>query len=359
MDRIDLRSDTVTLPTQAMREAMAKAEVGDDGREGDPTVRRLEEKAAAITGKEAGLFVVSGTMGNSVAMFAHTNRAAGTVLLDEKSHILRSEMGAIATLAGLFFKIVPAKRGAMDLDRLAEAIQSSLSEGELPTLMIEMETTHNGAGGTVLAPEHMQAVFALAKKHGIPVHTDGARFFNAAVKLGVRPSELARHTDSISFCLSKGLSAPVGSVIVGSKAYIQRARAWRRMLGGTLRQAGIIAAAGIIALETMIDRLAEDHESARRLAEGIHDVDPSLVDPRSVETNIVMLDFQKSGRGAREWAEALNANGLWVRPGGATRMRLVTHRHIGKAEVERAIAAFAKVSKELRARTPVRAVAGE
>jgi threonine aldolase len=358
MNRIDLRSDTVSKPTEAMREAIARAEVGDDGREGDPTVRALEAKAAEITGKEAGLYVVSGTMGNVVSLIAHTHRAAGTVLLSEKAHIVRYEMGAIAALAGLFFQMVPGKRGAMDLDLLAEAITPKLLDGRLQTSLICMENTHNGAGGTVLPPEYMKAVHELAHAHGIPVHTDGARFFNACVKLGVKPSELGQYADSITFCLSKGLSAPVGSVLVGSREYIERARAYRRMMGGTMRQAGIIAAAGIVALETMIDRLAEDHANATTLAEGLHAIAPALVDPETVETNIIMLDLSKSGQPSTVWADALNNNGLWVRPGTEWTMRLVTNRHIGEAEVNGAIDAFAKVAKELSGAAPL-ATAGE
>jgi threonine aldolase len=239
---IDLRSDTVTQPTAEMLDAMYAARLGDDSRDGDPTVGKLEALAVARTGKEAAMFVPSGTMGNLVALMAHTGRG-GEVLLEENSHILKYEMGAIAQVAGLFHRTIRGERGAMDLGTLAEAISAQMKPNKLATALIEMETTHNGAGGTVLPLDHMAEVYTLGQQHGIPVHTDGARLFNAAVALGVPAERIARYTDSVTFCVSKGLSAPVGSLLCGTKEFIARARGFRRMLGGNLRQAGMLAAA--------------------------------------------------------------------------------------------------------------------
>ncbi|MFI4986191.1 MAG: GntG family PLP-dependent aldolase [Alphaproteobacteria bacterium] len=355
MTAIDLRSDTVTLPTERMRARMATAELGDDARDGDPTVQALEALAAKRTGKEAALFVPSGSMANLVALLSHTGRG-GEVLLDADCHIARSEMGGIAGLAGLFHRTIPAVRGAMDLGALAEALSPGLSPNRLGTALVTLETTHNAAGGTVLPLSYMAAVARLARDGGVPVHIDGARLFNAAVALGVGAERVAAHGDSVCFCISKGLSAPVGSLLCGSAAFIQRARAFRRMVGGNLRQAGTVAAAGIVALEEMIDRLAEDHASARHLALGLARLDVSLADPGEIESNIVNVELAASRHTAAEWVGALKERGLLVGAARPFRLRLVTHRHIGPAEVERAIEAFAKVWKGFTARQPAAAV---
>ena len=245
---IDLRSDTVTLPTENMREAMRRAALGDDSRDGDPTVRRLEEVSANITGKEAALFVASGTMANLVALLAHAGRG-GEVLLDERSHIMRSELGGVAQLAGLFPVVYPAERGTPDVAAVRELIHRKTTSSRIATALICVETTHNDAGGAVPPLAGLSRLRMVADEHEIPVHIDGARLFNAAVALGVTAAEVARNGDSVAFCVSKGLSAPVGSVLCGSAAFIERARAYRRMVGGAMRQAGVIAAAGIVALE--------------------------------------------------------------------------------------------------------------
>jgi threonine aldolase len=336
MTVIDLRSDTVTHPTEKMREAMYRAEVGDDGREGDPTVRRLEAISAERLGKEAGLFVPSGTMGNLLALLAHTGRG-GEVLLASGAHIPRLEMGGIAAVAGLAYRMLPAVRGAMDLDALRESLTPALSHNRLQTALVTMETTHNGAGGAVLPLGHMAAVHHICRRKSVPVHTDGARLFNAAVALGVGAEKIAAHTDSACFCVSKGLSAPVGSVLVGSKDFIDRARAFRRMVGGNMRQSGILAAAGIVALDEMVDRLADDHRTAKRLAEGLQAIDRTLVDPALVETNIVPVE---AGKNAADFASRLKEKNVWVAPASPTTLRFVTHRHIGPAEVEQTLAAF-------------------
>jgi len=341
---IDLRSDTVTHPTDEMREAMQKAELGDDGREGDPTVRRLEQASAAITGKEAALFVTSGTMSNFVALLAHTGRG-GEVLLDGDSHILRSEMGGIASLAGLFHRPIPSTLGAPDLAALHERISAKLEPNKLATALVCVETSHNSAGGAVLPLDYLGKLRALTAEHKVPVHIDGARLFNASVALGVPAKEIARHGDSVGFCVSKGLSAPFGSVLCGSAAFIERARAYRRMVGGGMRQAGIMAAAGIVALDKMIDRLADDHRRARRLAEGLAAIDPQLCDPRLAVTNIVMMEVGHTGTAAKDWIAALNAKGLGSGAWSPRSLRFVTHRHIDDAAIEQAIGIVRAVTK--------------
>src|SRR3954452_5834043 len=295
---IDLRSDTITLPTEAMREAMHHAELGDDSRDGDPTVRRLEELSAAKTGKEAALFVASGTMSNLVALLAHTGRG-GEVLLDGDCHIMRSEMGGIASLAGLFYRPIPSRRGAPDLDEIDERLSERLSPNKLATALVCVETTLNSAGGATLPLDYMARLRTLTAKKNVPVHIDGARVFNAAVALGLPASDIARHGDSLGFCVSKGLSAPFGSVLCGSAEFIEKTRAYRRMVGGGMRQAGVMAAAALVALNGMIDRLAEDHRRARRIAEGLHAIDPQLSDPRLVDTNIVMIEVGHTGSDAK------------------------------------------------------------
>ena len=338
---IDLRSDTITRPTEAMLESMREASYGDDSRDGDETVMQLEALAAARTGKEAGAFMPSGTMTNLVAVLAHTQRG-GEVLLEQTSHILNSELGGIASLSGAFHKGIPGTRGAMELDVLREKIRP-MTRNNFGTALVCMETTHNAAGGAVLPLAHMQAVHALAREHGVPVHTDGARLFNAAMALGVGASDIAQHTDSICFCVSKGLSAPVGSVLCGITAFIERARAFRRLVGGNMRQAGPLAAAGIIALDTMVDRLKEDHATAQYLAQGLHRVDARLVDPRDVETNLVRMDVSASGRTAAQWSDDLKQKGVRVSAASAMTLRFVTHRHIGNADVDAAVSAVASL----------------
>jgi threonine aldolase len=338
---IDLRSDTVTRPTEAMLESMREATFGDDSRDGDQTVARLEALAAERLGKEAAAFMPSGTMTNLVAVLTHTHRG-GEVLLEAGAHILHSELGGITGLAGAFYKAIPGQRGAMDLDKLAQAIRPA-SRQNFGTALVCMETSHNRAGGAVLPLEHMRGVYALARRHGVPVHTDGARVFNAAAALGEDARAIAENTDSICFCVSKGLSAPIGSLLCGTSAFIERARAFRRMVGGNMRQAGPIAAAGIVALETMVERLADDHVTARRLADALHQIDADVVDPSDVETNIVNADVSSSGRTAAEWSAELGKRGIAVSPGERHTLRFVTHRHIGDAEIAQAQRAFGEL----------------
>lgn len=336
-DLIDLRTDTVTRPTTAMLEAMQSATQGDDSRDGDATVMKLEALAAARTGKEAGLFMPSGTMTNLVAVLAHTSRA-GEVLIERTAHMLNTELGGMSAVAGVFYKAIDGHRGAMNEEKLAEAIRP-MTRNNFGTALICLENSHNNAGGAVLPLAHMARVHALARGHGVPVHTDGARLFNAAVALGVSAAEVAQHTDSVSFCVSKGLSAPVGSLLCGPRAFIERARPFRRMVGGNMRQAGFIAAAGIVALETMMERLHEDHATARQLAAGLAAIDPALTDPAEVETNIVRMQVGHTGRSASEWSAALQAHGIAVSPADNRSLRFVTHRHITATDIDRAIAA--------------------
>jgi threonine aldolase len=338
---IDLRTDTVTRPTPEMLAAMQKASQGDDSRDGDATVQQLEALAAQRTGKEAGLYMPSGTMTNLVAVLAHTSRA-GEVLLERGAHMLNTELGGLAAVAGVFYKAIPGTRGAMDEALLAEAIRP-MTRNNFGTSLVCMETTHNGAGGAVLPLAHMQRVHTLAREHGVPVHTDGARLFNAAAALGVSVAEIARHTDSVCFCVSKGLSAPIGSVLCGPKPFIERARAFRRMVGGNMRQAGLIAAAGIVAIETMARRLPEDHRRARVLAQGFHALDARLVDPAMVESNIVRVSVAHSGRSAAQWSDAFRARGIAVSPADPRSLRFVTHRHIGDDDIARTVKACAEI----------------
>ncbi|SDM65732.1 L-threonine aldolase [Methylobacterium phyllostachyos] len=332
---VDLRSDTVTRPTEAMYARMRVAPLGDDGLDADPTARALEETAAAMLGKAAGLFVPSCTMGNLLAILAQVQRSE-QVLLETQAHMINTERGA-ATLTGAFLLGIPGADGAMDLERLGDALRPAASP--LRTAMIALETSHNAAGGTVPPLAHMAAVADLARAHGIPVHLDGARLFNAATHLGVEPADLTRHVDTVSLCLSKGLSAPVGAVLAGSGPVIATARRLRKMIGGTQRQVGVVAAAGLEAITTMGARLAEDHDRARQLSDGLNALRPTL-SANVPQTNIVQVDLARTRRDSERWVGDLEALGIRTRPLGERRLRLVTHRHITAGDVERTVAAF-------------------
>ncbi|HEV7821559.1 MAG TPA: GntG family PLP-dependent aldolase [Burkholderiales bacterium] len=345
---IDLRSDTVTRPTEAMLAAMQEATYGDDSRDGDPTVQKLEALAAAKTGKEAGAYMPSGTMTNLVAMLAHAQRG-GEVLLEEGSHTLSSELGGMAALAGLFYRTLPGTRGRMDLNVLREKIKRT-HRNQMGTSLVWMENTHNLASGAVLPLAYMAEVHKLARDNGVPVHVDGARLFNAAAALNTNAKEVSQHCDSVCFCVSKGLSAPVGSVLCGSQDFIEKARAFRRMVGGNMRQAGPLAAAGIVALENMVGRLPEDHRTAKRLALGLNKIDASIVDPALIETNLVRASVRACARPAAELSKMLAQKGVRVAPGAGPELRFVTHRHISEADIDTALVAFAECwPKEARA----------
>jgi len=328
---IDFRSDTVTRPTAEMWEQMRVATLLDDTLEGDPTVRHLEMRTAELTGKQDALFVVSGTMGNVIATLAHA-RERGEALVDEQSHIALSEAGGLSHLAGLFCVRIPSHKGEMQIDVLRESIRPSFSRYGLPTAMIAMETSHNHSGGYVPSLPYMQQVAALARSANVPVHIDGARAFNAAIALGVSIATISAHGDSISLCLSKGLSAPMGSVLAGTAEFIQRARVFRRMVGGGLRQAGIMAAAGLVALDNMTVRLADDHRRAHRLWELLHAIDPALVNADAPHTNILHLHAE--GGDAYAWEKKLAERGILARAVNRRSLRLVTHRHIGDADID-------------------------
>jgi threonine aldolase len=287
---IDLRSDTVTQPTPAMREAIYRAEVGDDVMGEDPTINRLEQMAAERMGKPAALFVASGTMGNLAALLAHCRRG-DEVILGDLAHTFLYEAGGMAALGGLHPRVLPNQPdGTLRLDQIAAAVRPD--DSHFPhSRLIALENTHNRCGGVAIPPDYFAAVREVADQHGLGIHLDGARIFNAAVALGVDPREMTQHVDSVTFCLSKGLSAPVGSVLCGEADFVYHAHRARKMLGGGMRQAGILAAAGIVALEQMVDRLAEDHVRARRLAEGIATVPGLSIDLERVQTNLVYFDL--------------------------------------------------------------------
>ena len=340
-DTVDLRSDTLTLPTPAMREAMARAEVGDDVWEEDPTVRRLEELAARRVGKDAALFVSSGTQGNLVSVLTQT-RPGQEVILDADSHIFNYEVAAAAVFGGVQTLPVKTARGFLAPEQVRDHIRPS--NVHIPvTGLVCLENTHNRHGGTCCTPEEIGAVAAVAHAAGVPVHLDGARIWNAAVALGRPVAEFARHTDSITFCLSKGLAAPVGSLVCGSTDFIARARRIRKMLGGGMRQVGILAAAGLVALESMIDRLAEDHVNARQLADGVARLPRARVDLASVQTNIVIFHVDRPG-GAAELVTGSLARKVKIHQIGPTSIRCVTHKDVDAEDVGRAIEAFREIT---------------
>ena len=338
---IDLRSDTVTRPTPAMRAAMAAAEVGDDVYGEDPTVNRLEATAAARLGKEAALFVPTGTMGNLVAITAHT-RPGDEVIIEERGHSLRYELAGMAALAGVQPRAILAARGILT-PALVEPVLQTGAGAWTRTGLVIIEQSHNLAGGTVYTRDEMRAMAVLARSHGVPLHVDGARLFNAAVALGVEASVLAAEADSVMFCLSKGLAAPVGSMLAGSADFVRAARRVRKRLGGGMRQAGILAAAGLVALETMVGRLAEDHDHARRLAAGIAVLPWVVLDPASVETNIVIFTLRAPAPPVAELIESLRAQGVLAMALDTRTVRLVTHYEVSAADVDTVVAAMASV----------------
>ena len=343
---IDLRSDTVTLPTEEMLEAIKNAKLGDDGYREDPTVNRLEEMAAKKMGKEAALLVPSGTMANLVSVMTNTKRG-DSVILEAESHIYWHELGSISAIAGVLPIPVRGEMGVMKPEDVEAAIRPPhLYQAE--TTLICIENTHNRAGGTVIKPSQIEAISKVAKEHGLRLYMDGARIFNAAVALKVDVREFTRHVDNLMFCLSKGLSCPVGSVVVGSEEFIERARKIRKILGGGMRQAGIIAAPGIIALEKMVDRLEEDHRNARLLAEGLVKIDGLHVDLRTVQTNMVMCDVDGLGIPADIFVEKLRAHGVLVNNISKTRVRFVTHRGIEKEDIEKALSIIEEVVKKIK-----------
>ncbi|NLM36695.1 MAG: low-specificity L-threonine aldolase [Firmicutes bacterium] len=342
---IDLRSDTVTKPTAEMRKAMAAAEVGDDVYGEDPTMRRLEAIAAEKIGKEAALFVTSGTMGNQVAAMAHTRRG-DEVILEAESHIFYYEVGGLALLSGVQTRTIPGRKGFMDPEQIAAAIRPD--DLHFPrTGLLCLENTHNRAGGAVLTAEQTRLMVQVAHERGIPVHLDGARIFNAAIALGVDVRALTAPVDSVMFCLSKGLGAPVGSLVAGKKEFIDKARKVRKVLGGGLRQAGILAAAGIVALEQMVDRLAEDHVHARLLAEGLANIPGLTIDPAAFPTNILICSVAKLGISAQRFSALLAQHGVLANPTSPTEIRFVTHKDVTKAQINAALNIINQIVKAI------------
>jgi threonine aldolase len=351
---IDLRSDTVTQPTPAMREAMYRAEVGDDVYGEDPTINRLQEVAAERTGKEAALFVASGSMGNIAATLTHAGRGRSIIVGDE-SHVYHYEGGAASTLGGSPMYTVPTHPdGMLDLERVRAGIADESDEHVAPTALVCIENTHNRCGGAVLSVQQVAAIATIAHERGVAVHMDGARIFNAAIALETPVSELARPVDSLTFCLSKGLSAPVGSLLVGSKEFIRQAHRVRKLLGGGMRQAGILAAAGLVALEQMVERLAEDHEHCKQLARGLADYPQIDIDPERVVTNILLFKLhnsqqqQQSEEKTVEFLQKAREHGVLLSPMGGGLIRAVTHYGIEAEHISTTLAGIRRTLIEMQ-----------
>lgn len=338
---IDLRSDTVTTPTQAMRDAMANAVVGDDQYGEDPTVHELEQLAARMLGKEAALYVASGTMGNLVALLTHCGRGDEIIMGDE-CHIFWYESGGAAALGGMPFSLVTnTGSGELDLDQVRGRIRAK-RPGYPPTGVICVENTQNRCGGTVLSFDYMAELRDIAHAHDIPVHMDGARIFNAAAYADAPVDQVASYADTVQFCLSKGLAAPVGSIVAGSADFIERARGARKILGGAMRQSGVIAAAGLVALQSMVDRLPEDHRRARQLAEGLAGIDGISIDLKAVQTNIVIFTVEPAIDQAA-FVSRMKEQGILVSNYGTRGVRMVTHYQIDDDAVASALDAATSV----------------
>ncbi len=336
---IDLRSDTVTKPDERMRKAMYEAEVGDDVYGEDPTVNRLEELAAEVLGKESALFVTSGTQGNQIAGLVHC-RQGQEVIMESQAHLFLYEAAAMSALAGVQIKTLKGERGAMNPAEVEAAIRGAdIHEPE--TGLITLENTHNKAGGAVLPIENMREIYDIARKHQIPVHLDGARLFNAQAATGISVKEYAKYTNTVQFCLSKGLGAPVGSIIAGSHDFIKKARKWRKRLGGGLRQVGVIAAPGIIALENA-DRLKEDNANAKKLADGLLNIDGVVID-NDVQTNIVLMNLSDSGIETLVFLEQLKENGIIAGGFGPGIVRFVTNNGVSEEDVDETLRVVQKI----------------
>lgn len=337
---IDLRSDTVTQPTPQMRDAMAEAVVGDDVYGEDPTVRSLEDKAADLLERPAGLFVPSGSMGNQIAVHLFT-RPGTEVIGETQCHIFNFEMGAMSALSGALPRPVTGSSGILNPEDVEKAIHPTTGY-TTPTALLALENTHNLAGGRITSPETMDQLVAVGRKHGLPVHLDGARIFNAAIALNVPPSRLAKGCDTVMFCLSKGLAAPVGSILVGDEGTILEARRIRKLFGGGMRQAGIIAAAGVVALNTMMNRLGDDNRRAKHLAESLAEIPGIDIDPQLVDTNIVFFRLTSENQTANSFAHSLSEAGILVHALGDDAVRAVTHYHITDADIGNTIDAVKK-----------------
>ncbi len=339
---IDLRSDTVTKPTDDMRKAMARAEVGDDVYGEDPTVNRLQDMAAAMLGKRFALFVPSGTMANQLAIRSHT-QPGQEIIVESKSHVVRYEQGAAGALAGVQLHWVTGERGIMTAEQVEAAIRPN-DMHSIATALICIENTHNAGGGTIYPLSTIEKIRALAVKHGIPMHLDGARLFNAVAATTLPPTVYAQHFETVSLCLSKGLGAPVGSLLISNdQRLMDRARRFRRMYGGAMRQAGILAAAGIYALERHVARLKTDHDHAKKLARLLQQIPSIEIAPQHVETNIVMFDIADEQRSPVELVAALKEHGVLINAVGGQSYRAVTHLHITDKQIDEAVVVFAKI----------------
>jgi threonine aldolase len=344
MGIVDLRSDTMTKPTDAMRRAMAEAEVGDDVFGEDPTVNRLEEMAAERLGKEAALYVSSGTMGNLVSQLAHCGRG-DEIILGSQAHTFFFEQGGSAAVGSIHPRTVPNQPdGKLALEDIEAAIRGDNIHFPISRLII-LENTHNLCNGCPLDIDYMKAVGEIASRHKLKIHVDGARFFNAAVALNGDPKDLAQEADSVSFCLSKGLGAPVGSVVCGTQDFINKARRARKVLGGGMRQAGVLAAAGIVALNEMVDRLADDHANAHKLAMGLAEMPDISIDPDQIQTNIIFFEVSREGMTPEEFVQRIDAEGIRMLPVGPHKVRAVTHYHITSKDIDQALRVISKVIK--------------
>lgn len=339
---IDLRSDTVTKPTEGMRRAMAAAEVGDDVYFEDPTVNRLQEEAAGLFAKEAALFVPSGTMGNQICVRLLT-RPGTEVVVEERSHIYNYEMGAAAMLSGVTLRPIAGENGRLGWEKVRAAIHFGAPYYVTPTSLIALENSHNMAGGTVMSIEEMREICDGARALGLPTHLDGARIFNAALALGRGVAEIARPFETVMFCLSKGLGAPIGSMIVGSKPLIEAAVSLRKLLGGGMRQVGVLAAAGLVALRESPAKLAEDHAKAQRLAKGLAELPGIVIDPERVETNIVIFDLSDDRWATDQLSAALRSEAILANGIGPRRMRMVTHSDVSFPQIEETLSTIARL----------------
>lgn len=343
---VELRSDTFTRPTEAMRRAMYDAEVGDDVWNEDPTVHRLEELAAQRMGKESAVFLASGTQGNLIGLLSHT-RPGFEVLLGQESHIFNAESGGAAVVGGLQLRTLPNDlHGAISPHVIRSAIRADDPHHPI-TGCLALENSHNRCGGTALSTDELAATVEPVKSKGIPIHMDGARIFNAAIALGAPADRLVRDVDSVTFCLSKGLGAPIGSVLCGPAEFIERARRWRKLLGGGMRQVGVIAAAGIIALETGVDRLAEDHANARLLAHGLDEIPGITVDLSGVQTNIVNFDSARLHLSPQQFIGRLAESGVRVAGNGGSVIRAVTSYEVVREDVEYALKVIAELVRDV------------
>ena len=350
MATIDLRSDTVTKPSAEMRQAMADAEVGDDVYGEDPSINKLQQKAADLLGKEAGLLMASGTMSNLVAALTHCKRG-DEIIMGDQAHMFWNESAGASALAGAQLRLVPNDpQGRIDLDDLKNAIRPKGNVHMPPTTLICLENTHNRCSGGGLTPDDTKRVADIAHDAGAKVHLDGARLFNASVSLEVPPAALVQDVDDVSFCLSKALSCPVGSILCGSNEFIEGAHKWRKMVGGGMRQAGVLAAAGLVALDNMVERLADDHSNAKRLAEGLANIEGITVDPTSIQTNIVIFEVAESAGNANDVINELADEGVLVTYPGQQSLRMVTHRHISASDIDEALSRVTKVMTKMNSK---------